>query len=105
MIRVAFLMRGKRLCGFEIQGHAGYAEQGRDIVCAAVSSAAYLTANTLTEVCQCRAKVHEAEGKLSVMVLPQEEEAAQITLKGLQLHLEGLCAQYSKYIQLQLTEV
>ena len=105
MIRVAFLMRGKQLCGFEIQGHTGYAEQGRDIVCAAVSSAAYLTANTLTEVCKCRAKVYEADGTLSVVVLPHEEEAAQVTLKGLQLHLEGLCAQYSKYIQLQLTEV
>ena len=105
MIRVAFLKRGKQLCGFEIQGHAGYAEQGRDIVCAAVSSAAYLTANTLTEVCGCRADVQETEGRLSVKVLSGEESAAQTTLKGLQLHLEGLCAQYSKYIQLQLTEV
>ncbi|MBR2406109.1 MAG: ribosomal-processing cysteine protease Prp [Clostridia bacterium] len=105
MIRATILARNDRLCGFEIQGHAGYAEQGRDIVCAAVSSAAYLTANTLTEVCGCRAKVQENEGRLSVVVSSGEEEAAQIPLKGLQLHLEGLCAQYSTYIQLQLTEV
>ncbi len=105
MIRAILLTRGKRLCGFELQGHAGYAEQGRDIVCAAVSSAVYLTANTLTDVCGCHTKVQESEGRLSVVVAPGEEEAAQITLKGLQLHLDGLCAQYPTYIQLQLTEV
>ena len=105
MIRATILTRGEQLCGFEIQGHAGFAEQGRDIVCAAVSSAAYLTANTLTEVCGCRAKVNEKEGRLSVIVSPEEEKAAQVTLKGLQLHLDGLSAQYPKYIQLQLTEV
>ena len=105
MIRATLLIRGKHLCGFELQGHAGYAEQGRDIVCAAVSSAVYLTANTLTDVCGCRAEVQESEGKLSVVLASGEEAAAQITLKGLQLHLEGLQAQYPKYIQLQLTEV
>ena len=104
MIRATLLTRNNRLCGFDIQGHAGQAEQGRDIVCAAVSSAAYLTANTLTEVCGCRATVRESEGRLSVRI-SSEEEAAQIPLQGLRLHLEGLTAQYPQYIQLQQTEV
>ena len=105
MIRATLLTREKHLCGFEVQGHAGYAEQGRDIVCAAVSSAVYLTANTLTEVCGCRAEIQESEGRLSVVLTSGEEAAAQVTLKGLRLHLEGLQAQYPTYIQLQLTEV
>ncbi len=105
MIRATLLTRKNRLCGFDIQGHAGQAEQGRDIVCAAVSSAVYLTANTLTEVCGCQAAVKESEGRLSVVVSPGEEETAQIPLNGLRLHLEGLQAQYSQYIQLQQTEV
>ncbi len=104
MIRATILTRGDCLCGFEIQGHAGQAEQGRDIVCAAVSSAAYLTANTLTEVCGCRATVQESEGRLSVRI-SSEQETAQIPLQGLRLHLEGLTAQYPQYIQLQQTEV
>ncbi len=105
MIRATILTRNGSLCGFEIQGHAGYAEEGRDIVCAAVSSAAYLTANTITEVCACKATVREAEGRLSVKVSSKDEEAAQVALKGLQLHLDGLAAQYPTYIQIQLTEV
>ncbi len=105
MICATFLTHGDLLCGFDIQGHAGAAEQGRDIVCAAVSSAAYLTANTLLEVCDCGAAASEHEGRLSVTVPVDRAEAVQIPLCGLQLHLEGLCAQYPKYIRLQQTEV
>ena len=38
------------LVGFRISGHSGCGEEGNDIVCAAVSSAAYMTANTVTEI-------------------------------------------------------
>ena len=105
MIQAALLIRAGQFCGFEIQGHAGQAQQGRDIVCAAVSSAVYLVANTITEVCGCQAAVQEQEGYLRVVILPGEESGARVILQGLQLHLEGLCAQYPQYIQLQQTEV
>ena len=36
--------------GFRISGHAGYEDSGKDIVCAAVSSAMQLTANGITEI-------------------------------------------------------
>ena len=39
-----------RLTGFDISGHAMFAESGSDIVCASVSSAAYMAANTVTAV-------------------------------------------------------
>ena len=35
--------------GFKVFGHAGWAESGSDIVCAAVSSAVELTCNTVTD--------------------------------------------------------
>ena len=105
MIRATFLNRNGALCGFDIQGHAGQAEQGRDIVCAAVSSAAYLTANSLSEVCGCQITAKEQEGHLRVSVVSGDETAVRIVLQGQRLHLEGLCAQYPQYIQLQQTEV
>lgn len=105
MIRATILTHGGMPCGFDIQGHAGQAEAGRDIVCAAVSSAAYLTANILLEVCRCQASVQEQAGRLSVTVCADEVQTAQVPLQGLRLHLEGLCAQYPQYIQLTQTEV
>ena len=39
MTKVLFFEDGDgRLCGFEAAGQAGYAESGRDIVCAAISA-------------------------------------------------------------------
>ena len=49
MIQVIFTVKDNDICGFEISGHSDYAEEGSDIVCAAVSSAALMTANTITE--------------------------------------------------------
>ena len=51
MIFVRFLSEASgNLVGFVMEGHAGYADPGEDIVCAAVSSVAYMTANTITEI-------------------------------------------------------
>ena len=36
--------------GFEIKGHAGYDEYGKDIVCAAVSTLAYTAVGAISEV-------------------------------------------------------
>ena len=48
MIRVKFYLDAdKRYKGFAIQGHAGYAAYGSDIVCAAVSALSTNTVNSL----------------------------------------------------------
>ena len=39
MTTVQFRMEGGRITGFDAVGHSGYAEEGTDIVCAAVTSA------------------------------------------------------------------
>ena len=52
--------------GFSCNGHSGFSYEGMDIVCAAISSAAYLTANTVTEVIHADA-IAEAEDGLKVL--------------------------------------
>ena len=41
---------GKTIKAFEVKGHSGYDEAGRDIVCAAVSAIAYTAAGALGEL-------------------------------------------------------
>ena len=55
MIQAKILRRNGRTAGFSVSGHAGYADSGKDIVCAAVSSAVQLTANGITVVLHCPA--------------------------------------------------
>ncbi len=105
MICAKLLTRNGSLCGFDVQGHSGSAVSGQDIVCAAVSSAVYMAANTLTEVSGCAADIYEADGHLSCMISNADTQKAQEVLGGLHIHLQGLSAQYPKFIKIQLTEV
>ena len=100
MTTVTFLLRGGQLAGFDISGHTGLASAGNDILCAAISSAAYLAANTITDVIGVRAETAVADGKLSLLVPSGEEFKCRDMLKGLELHLRQLRQQYPKRIRI-----
>jgi len=99
MIKVRFSIGDKQLQGFEISGHAMYAESGSDIVCASVSSAAFMAANTITDVICANADAAAEEGRMCV-TLNQPNEQAQAVLKGLELHLTELSKQYPENIKI-----
>lgn len=98
MIRVRFLIGNNRLTGFEISGHAFFAENGKDVVCAAVSSAAYMAANTITEVICVNAEAKTDNGKMS-LVLNESNEQCNAVLKGFELHMTELSKQYPQNIK------
>ncbi len=106
MIRAKFFSKAGHLTGFLVSGHAGYADAGEDIVCAAVSSAVQLTANGITEVLGLRAQVR-AEGDTVSLRLdnPVASGEAEAFLQALQLHLSVLAEDYPKNVKLTCTEV
>ena len=77
-----------------------YAENGKDVVCAAVSSAAYMTANTITDVINDKAdiKVNEKNGEMILTVVSPKEETL-IVLKGFSIHIKQLSEQYPNCIK------
>ena len=101
MIRAVFF-EGKNGRGFEISGHAG-GSAGRDIVCAAVSSAAYMTANTVTEVLSVEADADVRDGYMKFS-FNSGNSAAEAVLDGLELHLRELEKEYPKKLKV-ITEV
>ena len=103
MICATFRYINGELKGFSLKGHAGGIE-GSDIVCAAVSSAAYMTANTLTDICKLSADIDVADGCMSLL-LTETNSSAKTVLEGFILHLEELQKQYPKRIQVLKTEV
>lgn len=80
------------------------APHGEDIVCAAVSSACFMAANTITEVVGLAAEAEAGDGSLH-FVLAGNPAAAQDILSGLHLHLTGLAAQYPHNIKVLTSEV
>lgn len=94
MTSVIFFETDRGLTGFEISGHSGAGESGYDIVCSAISSAAIMAANTLSEILQLDVKQKVEEGYLYIEV--SQIPKAQDILRGLELHLKELQAQYPK---------
>lgn len=104
MIRIEFFKRDDLFTGFECKGHTGIADSGEDVVCAFISSACYLTANTVTEVMKLDADAAQADGymRLNIKSLPTK---AQDILNGLVLHLTELEKDYPDNIKVKFTEV
>lgn len=96
MIRASFYTTPEgALTGFSVRGHSGMAESGSDILCAAVSSAAFLTANTVLEVLHVSPTALIAEdGEMLLRFREQDARLCRDILLGLKLHLEGLSEQY-----------
>ena len=107
MIRIHFLTPPEGgLLGFLMEGHAGQGDPGQDIVCAAVSSAAYLTVNTLTDVCHIvPLSLRVGEGEMFFRAEPKDEPACRSLLQGLKLHLQALEEQYPGALQVSYMEV
>ena len=84
MTTVTFHMEGDRLTGFDSQGHSGYAEEGADIVCAAV-------------------KVNEREASITLRLpgglASDAESTCQNLLTGLMVYLAQLHDEYPDNIE------
>lgn len=101
-----FLFSEKKCIGFEISGHSDYADEGEDIVCAAISSAALLIANTVTDILGIAADAEmNDDGYLKFVINTENAEQCKNYFAGLQLHLSGLAEQYPDNVKVISTEV
>ena len=95
MTSVKFFADKIGLYGFEISGHSSKDcdDINGKIVCSAVSSAAYMAANTVEEIIgdKCEAVVDEALMNFEVI---NPSDASRKVLEGLRLHLTELSKQY-----------
>lgn len=101
MTRVTFSSRGDMLLSVDILGHAGYAEAGEDIVCAAISSAVMLTHALLFDVQKIPVDtVIEDDGAHIRITLPQGRALTrgQDALRALRLHFTELEQNYSDFL-------
>ncbi|MFI3326059.1 MAG: ribosomal-processing cysteine protease Prp [Clostridia bacterium] len=108
MIYVDFLStENGLLTGCRIAGHAEYDEIGSDIVCAAVSSAAYMTINTITDVMgvSLLSLRIDDEGELFFRLELKDEFRCREIITGFKIHLTNLEEQYPDNIQVNYLEV
>lgn len=107
MIEINFFTQPEGgITGFHITGHAAYGEAGSDIVCAAVSSAAYMAANMITEVLGVNPLALRADdGDMLVRVENRDIRTCRDIFAALKIHFINLEEQYAEYICVSYMEV
>lgn len=105
MTRIKFDLDGETLCGFSVSGHSTDScdDMEGKLVCAAISSAVYMTANTITDVIGIPCDLNVADGGFSLRLRKFDQQAVTV-LQGFQLHVQELSRQYPKRIKI-FTEV
>ena len=93
MTTVTFLTEGKRIIGFDAKGHSGYAAEGEDIVCSAVSSAVQLVCNTVTDFFNADADAAVGENRIELR-LNSSDDPSEKLLEAFRDHMEYIQAKY-----------
>ena len=95
--------------GFDLSGHAGYSEQGSDIVCAAVSALVINTVNSVSEFTQDETSCvsDEESGLIQFRFKNRPSRDASLLLDSMILGLQGIegNSKYEPYIDIIFKEV
>lgn len=109
MIQVNLYYHDDSLWRFRMEGHAGYAEHGFDIICAAASLLAFNTINAIeafTEEPYTIKEINSSNGLLDVEFPKRKTgsstQEAELLLKAMILGLDSIEKQYGKnYIKVR----
>ncbi len=103
MTCVTFYRAGGSVTGFDVAGHTGFAREGEDIVCAAVTSAVRLVECTLNDVMNLGAHVQvDPDTAFISLGLPDARaNAAQDVLSGMIAYLRQLENEYPGFVKIR----
>ncbi len=95
--------------GFDVEGHAGFAESGQDIVCAAVSMLVINTINSIEQLVSDEYTLtsDEEDGVIQFRLSNLSTHDTQLLLRSMILGLESLedNSEYEPYIDIIFKEV
>ena len=97
MITIEIRKSGNEYVGFSSKGHAGYAEEGYDIICAAVSVLTVNTINSIEKFTEDAFKAEAADGMVrwKFTEIPLSKEA-NLLMDSLVLGLKDIQENYGK---------
>ena len=106
MITITVKKRKGNYLEFVSKGHAGYAEEGQDIVCAAVSALIINTVNSLEKFTDDKFDVQEKDGFVSIHFRNNLSERAMLLMDSLLLGLTEIAGSYNnRYLTVKVKEV
>ena len=107
MTKVVIFKSKSHILGFEISGHSGYAEEGSDIVCSAISSISQMVVVGIKDVLKIGAFVEISNGylKLNLSQKDAENESVSVLLKVFEKSARGIVKEYGNYVKMEVKNV
>ncbi len=108
MIKTTFYKdSNNRYVGFTVKGHAGYANSGKDIVCAGVSVLTINTINSVKAFTDNTFKTHIDEaGTIKFKFDKESDDKGQLLIQSMELGILGIIEDYGKkYVEVHYKEV
>ena len=106
MISAILYCRDGEWTGFRAEGHSGYAEEGSDIVCAAVSVLACTCVNSLEKLLGVTVVMHGNEDGLLDFDIPEVPEekrgGVQLLMGALDQGLGDIQENYPEYLKIKI---
>lgn len=103
MIKVDIYRDGKgRITGYKVSGHAGYAEEGQDIICSAVSAVTQAPILGLERHLKLKpsCKVDLEEGILEVALNSAPNDLTEAILETMVCGIQSIVGQCPKYVHI-----
>ena len=116
MTKIVFFRSGGTFYGFEEQGHTGFAEEGNDVLCAALSAMTMLIINTIEVAYASNVEYTIDEGATNIRVRSkaalvefEEDELKRYAVSGLFLsyfyQLNELLEEYYDFLDVEVKDV
>lgn len=104
MTKITIFKKDDIIWSYQVKGHSGFAEEGKDIVCSAVSTATQMTLVGLKEVLKVKVESIIEDGFLQVRLLDGDEnnKDAQILLNTMFLTLQDIAKNYAKNVKMEV---
>ena len=106
MIHIRIATKNSRCIQVVSKGHAEYAEEGQDIICAAVSVLMVNTANSIETLTEDGFTCEEDDGYVAIAIEEESSEGAHLLMESLRLGLESIRETYGDaYLDIVTKEV
>ena len=100
MIKISYKEENNHINYVKISGHADYADEGFDIVCASVSSIAITTINAIVRIDLESIVYRDDDGLLEIGIV-KIDDIVDILIENMISMLEELEKQYKDYIKIK----
>lgn len=98
MISISIQREEDQVVAFSVTGHAGYAEEGYDIVCASVSALCINAVNSVLTFTTDKPEYEASDGDMSFRLTNGSSPETQLLLESMILGLKSVADQYPQFV-------